>query len=111
MISMLSYLFNIWIQSKNMIDRSLLAKKISSRNNAMMAICPCCGDKIFGRDLKLDRMDLSKINNYPFEVCYHNCKNNKSNKLTNLMNKHSLKLHLDADLRVRNVFSQASFTI
>ncbi|TXT57996.1 MAG: hypothetical protein BAJALOKI2v1_480024 [Promethearchaeota archaeon] len=66
--------------------RNLLMKKL-------LTICPICGKQIYGRDIDITNIDLSKISKWPFR--YTHCHSNRSNPM------HAVTLYLDSNFAVR----------
>ncbi|MCP4763312.1 MAG: hypothetical protein GY870_16175 [archaeon] len=61
------------------------------------AICPICAKEILATDLKIDRIDLDKIEVFPFPITFcHSCDNSKNDL-------HAVNIYLDANLSVRGI--------
>lgn len=92
------------------MERMLLSKRLQM-SQKILATCPICKKRIYGRDLKLESLNLEQIRSYPFSVtfCHKNSKETISNKLdSNLDQKpslHAVTMYLDADFKVRGLES------
>lgn len=78
----------------------------------LLAICPVCGRKIYGRDLNLHYMNLAEISDFPFSIVYCHtsaCVEEESpdqkDESVDPTHQHAIALYLDADLRVRSIES------
>lgn len=72
--------------SENSETRALLMRKL-------LAICPACKKKIFGNEIDVTQLDISKINHWP--VRYVHCHSYNNVPI------HALTLYIDANFSVR----------
>jgi len=68
--------------------RAILMRKL-------MTICPVCGKLIFGRDIDLDSIYKSEVNNWP--ITYTHYHEHREHPL------HVLTLYIDANFSVRDL--------
>jgi hypothetical protein len=74
------------------IDRTMLSKKL-------LGTCPICRKRIYGENLDIGMIDISKIKKFPFAYTYiHNHSDGSIPQL-----KHAVTLYFDANLIVRSV--------
>ena len=73
-----------------MDDHNLLMRKL-------MTICPVCGKQIYGRDIDINDIKISKsqINHWPLKYIHCHAHNN--------MPMHALMLYIDANFSVRGL--------
>lgn len=87
------------VKNNTEITSKLMILEEKSFKRKLLAICPICNRRIYGRDLKITNQDLSSIKHFPFTVIYCHRKAGAENDDI----KHAVALYLDADLKVRSI--------
>lgn len=59
----------------------------------LLCICPLCKKNIYGKDIDITEIDVSKIKRWPFSIVYCHTHNNHSI--------HALTIYLDANFGTR----------
>jgi hypothetical protein len=89
------------MESAHNMNRAMLAKKL-------LCTCPICQKRIYNTTLGLEKIDLSRINQFPFAYTYvHSCESgaaqNSMDQNEIIQAQHAVTLFFDANLTVRGL--------